>query len=74
MQPNDWGQAVNRIIEEDGTVAAEVGGVLHVLDTCVDGDPNIINVYFERTGIVTIVHVDDVKFLGGPETGKVVCL
>ncbi len=73
MQVGDWVQAVEEIAEEDfmgeGTfIHAREGGIGHILD--LTDDPESVNVYFERTGTVSVCHVSEIKRLGDADVGR----
>lgn len=72
MTAGDWVQAVEQVTEEgfrgeDLWIHAEKGAVGHVLDVV---DALWVNVYWERTGSVTVCHVEEITLLGGPDTGR----
>lgn len=65
----DWVQAKEQVVEEDcpELVLAEQGGVGHVLEVI---DQAAVNVFWERTGTVTIMDTDLLCWLGDARTGK----
>jgi hypothetical protein len=62
----DWVQATSEIQDEDVQVA-KAGDLGHVVGPVLDGWPNV---YFERTGRVSICDPTEVKVLGGADTGR----
>lgn len=65
MTVGDWVQAIERITEENFAgkalhVHAETGGVGHVLNVESDG---WVNVWFERSGTITICHESELRWL-----------
>lgn len=72
FEVGDWVQALEEISEvlPSGDVMHHglKGAVGHVLEAFDDG---WVNVYFERTGTVSICHGDEVLRLGSADTGRI---
>jgi hypothetical protein len=66
-QLGDIVQATSTILDEN-VLVAEAGHVGHVVQPL--SDDNWPNVYFERSGRVSICTPEEVVFLGDAETGK----
>ena len=72
LSPGDWVQAVKPIYEENEygariAVIARKRAVGHILIVYPDG---LVDVYFERSGRITICAPEELVRLGGPETGS----
>lgn len=69
MQLGDWVQAAESLDDGEGRRVAQ-GAIGHVLEGSVDGDPGVVNVFFERSGVVTICHITELTWLGTSEIGR----
>lgn len=66
----DWVQAVEDVISElDGAqvLNAQKGAIGHIL---IVQDSEAVDVYWERTGTITVCLVDELLWLGDASTGK----
>lgn len=70
---DSWVQALETIEEHDyprkgyDFTHAKVGAIGHVLQVRRDG---LLDVFFERSGGITVVHPDQIKWVGDSRTGK----
>jgi hypothetical protein len=72
IQVGDWVQALGEVWDDDlGVQAAHSGAVGHVLGVHeYEGVGTVYNVLFERTGRVCGVMAEEIKRLGGADTGR----
>ena len=73
MDLGDWVGAAEEVVEENFMgearfVHARKNAVGHVIS--LTSDPEWVDVFWERTGTITVCHLPELIRLGGPDTGK----